>query len=116
MSLIDGADGVGVGTDSCVGAVFGFVVGEVPEVFVGAIVALATGGIAVDTVPFFVVAAIFGAQAVSIRVRTNTAPMGNLVFISILSFSGMILAFSINIYAVEIGFGFSSFDNQKYKK
>jgi hypothetical protein len=75
-----------VEADSCVGVVSGFGVGEAWKILVGTSVALATGGIAVDTAPFFGAAAAFGAQAARVRVSTNTALMRNLVFILLTPF------------------------------
>ena len=99
----DGVEGVDLAADPCVGAVFAFalLVAEVPALVVGAVVGCAAGGIAVGDV-LLCAAATLGAQAASRQGKTNTALIRDLTFISILSFSGMILAFSLNIYAAGI--------------
>jgi hypothetical protein len=107
--------GVGVDAASVVGVAFELAVGELFGICVGMAVAFAVGTTAVAAPAFLAGAAAFGAQAASITVMTNTALIRNLDFISILSFSGMILAFSIVKYAAATGFGFSIFaiGNQK---
>jgi hypothetical protein len=97
---------VGVDAASVVGVALELTVGELFGICVGIVVAVAAGTTAVAALAFLVGAAAFGAQAASMTVMTNTALIRNLAFISILSFSGIILAFSIIKYAAATEFGF----------